>query len=78
MTEPIAIVAIITAVGSLSAIVFKYVRHSECLGGCCEFDTRSPTNTTSPNNVLSNPPSPINQHKNNKNNTDDNIKEIEV
>jgi hypothetical protein len=75
MSEPIAIAAIITAVGSLSAIVFKYVRHSECLGGFCEFDTRSPTNTTIPNNILSNPPSPINNHRNNIN---DNIREIEV
>jgi hypothetical protein len=41
MAEPIAIVAIITAVGALATITFKYVRHSECLG-CFKCDTRTP------------------------------------
>lgn len=75
-TTPIAVVAIITAFGSLATIIFKYVRHSECLGGLCKFDTRTPPAT--PAQTLAPPPSPINPNKNDKNKTGDNIKEVEV
>jgi len=54
MAEPIAIVAIITAVGALATITFKYVRHSECLG-CFKCDTRSPPESPA---IQAPPPTP--------------------
>jgi hypothetical protein len=57
MAEPIAIVAIITAVGALATITFKYVRHSECLG-CFKCDTRSP-----PESPIAPPPTPQIHHR---------------
>jgi|688.fasta_scaffold12271_6 hypothetical protein len=79
MAEPIAIVAIITAIGAAGALLFKHVKKSDCLG--VHIETRTPPD--SPHIELTPPPqppppSPINAHKNDKNNNLDNIKEIEV
>jgi hypothetical protein len=59
MAEPIAIVAIITAVGALATITFKYVRHSECLG-CFKCDTRSPPESPA---IQAPPPTPQTHHR---------------
>jgi len=67
-TTAIAIVAIITGIGSVIALILKHIRHSECFK-CCIIDTRTPIN-------LAPPPSSVNIHS--KNNIEDNIKEIEV
>jgi hypothetical protein len=67
-TTAIAIVAVITGIGSAVALVLKHIRHSECFK-CCIIDTRTPIN-------LAPPPSPANMQR--KNNIEDNIKEIEV
>lgn len=58
MAEPIAIVAIITAVGALATITFKYVRHSECLG-CFKCDTRTPPESPA---IQAPPPTPQTHH----------------
>jgi len=62
MAEPIAIVAIITAVGALATITFKYVRHSECLG-CFKCDTRTPPESPA---IQAPPPTPQTHHKSRK------------
>jgi hypothetical protein len=59
MAEPIAIVAIITAVGALATIAFKYVRHSECLG-CFKCDTRTPPESPA---IQAPPPTPQAHHR---------------
>jgi hypothetical protein len=69
-TTAIAIVAVITGIGSAVALILKNIKHSECCK-CCVVDTRTPIN-------LAPPPSPIIPHKNNENKTEDNIKEIDV
>jgi hypothetical protein len=78
-TTSIAIVAIITGIGSALALILKHIKHSEC-SKCCIIDTRTPPDT--PNiQLTAPPPSPINTHKNDKNdknNNDNNIREIEV
>lgn len=78
MAEPIAIVAIITAVGALATITFKYVRHSECLG-CFKCDTRTPPESPA---IQAPPPTPHthHKHKHDKDNSefDLQIAEIEV
>ena len=72
MTEPIAIVAIITAIGACGALLFKHVKKSDCLG--IHIETRTPPDTPHIQ-ISAPPPSPVNNHKNK---IDDNIKEIEV
>ena len=75
MAEPIAIVAIITAVGALATITFKYVRHSECLG-CFKCDTRTPPDSPA---IQAPPPSPERHHaRQHKNNIDDEVKETTI
>jgi hypothetical protein len=59
MAEPVAIVAVITAVGTLATIVFKYIRHSECLV-CFKFDTRTPPESPA---IQAPPPTPQTHHR---------------
>ena len=58
-TTAIAIVGIITGIGSAIALVLKHIKHSKC-SSCCEIDTRTPT--------LAPPPTPILFHKQTNNN----------
>ena len=76
MAEPIAIVAIITAVGALATITFKYVRHSECLG-CFKCDTRTPPESPA---IQAPPPSPIQHHARQRKyaESDDEVKETTI
>lgn len=78
MTEPIAIVAIITAVGAAGAILFKTIKKSDCWG--IHLETRTPPETPNiPNIIISRPPSPANIHtKTEENKIENNIREIEV
>lgn len=69
-TTAIAIVAVITGIGSAIALILKNIKHSEC-SKCCVIDTRTPT-------TLAPPPSPCSMPKNNENKNVDNIKEVEV
>jgi len=73
MAEPIAIIALATAVFTGLGLLLKHIKHSECMRGCCEIDTRTPPESPA---TQAPPPSPINIHR--KNNIEDNIKEIEV
>ena len=71
---PALIVGAVALLGSLGAL-FKIIKKSDCFG--IHIETRTPPETphiqlTAP------PPSPINTHKNDKNNNDNNIREIEV
>ena len=64
MAEPIALVAIITAIGAAGALLFKHVKKSDCLG--VHIETRGSTPPETPHITLSAPPpSPVNNHKNN-------------
>lgn len=70
-TTAIAIVAIITGLGSAIALILKHIKHSEC-SNCCKIDTRTPT-------ILAPPPSPATIHKKTEENkTEEHIREIEV
>ncbi len=56
----IGLVALTTALFTGIGVILKYVKHSECMRGCCEIDTRaSPTRQDS---VISSPP-PIHKRK---------------
>ena len=62
-TTAIAIVAVITGIGSVITLILKHIRHSEC-SKCCIIETRTPPD--SPHIELTPPPpSPVNNHKNN-------------
>lgn len=69
-TTVIAIVAIITGLGSAIALILKHIKHSEC-SNCCKIDTRTPT-------ILAPPPSPVLLNKKTEEKIDDNVREIEV
>ena len=43
----IGLVALATAVFTGLGLLLKHIKHSECMRGCCEIDTRSPTRTDS-------------------------------
>ena len=73
MSEPIAIVAIVTAIGTCGALLFKHIKKSDCLG--VHIETRGSTPPETPNIIIAPPPSPINPHKNNIEPT---YKEVEV
>ena len=49
----IGLVALATAVFTGLGLLLKHIKHSECMRGCCEIDTRSPTRIDS---VISAPP----------------------
>ena len=51
----IGLVALATAVFTGLGLFLKHSKHSECMRGCCEIDTRSPTRMDS---VISQPPAP--------------------
>ena len=63
----IGLVGLITAIFTGLGLILARIKHSECLRGCCEIDTRSPTRMDS---VLSRPPTPHIHHKQNNNNHD--------
>ena len=68
------IVGAVALLGSLGAL-FKIIKKSDCFG--IHIETRTPPE--SPHiQIEAPPPSPINTHKNDKNNNYYNIKEIEV
>ena len=49
----IGLVGLITAVFTGIGLLLKHIKHSECMRGCCEIDTRS-----SQDSVISPPPAP--------------------
>lgn len=59
-TTAIAIVGIITGIGSAVALILKNIKHSECCS-CCKIDTRTPVSLAPP------PHKSINTNTNNKN-----------
>lgn len=78
-TTAIAIVAIITGIGSCIGLILKQIKHSEC-SNCLKIDTRTPI-------TIAPPPTPILHHHNtttknistnNNNNYTTDITEIEV
>ena len=75
----IGLVALITAIFTGLGLILARIKHSECLRGCCELDTRSPTRMDS---VLSPPPPPTpSQHharKKSNENIEDTTIEIQV
>ena len=71
MSEALSISALLTASGSFIAILFRYIKKSDCFG--VHIETRSEPQT--PHIVISRPPSPSNNHKNN---IESIYKEVEV
>ena len=76
----IGIVGLITAVFTGIGLILARIKHSECLRGCCEIDTRSPTRMDS---VISAPPPTPHTHHKHKDDKDNSefdlqIAEIEV
>lgn len=59
----IGLVGLITAVFTGIGLILARIKHSECLRGCCEIDTRSPARMDS---VISAPPHTHHKHKHDK------------
>lgn len=63
----IGLVALSTAIFTGVGLILKHVRHSECMRGCCEIDTRSPNRESiieQPHkHTLAPPPTPQQHHK---------------
>jgi hypothetical protein len=58
----IGLVALTTALFTGIGVILKYVKHSECMRGCCEIDTRaSPTRMDSVISAI--PPTPQRQKR---------------
>ena len=62
----IGLVGLITAVFTGIGLILARIKHSECLRGCCQLDTRSPTRMDS---VISAPP-PTPTHKRKRHNAE--------
>jgi hypothetical protein len=50
----IGLVGLITAVFTGLGLLLKHIKHSECMRGCCEIDTRTPPESP----VIQPPPAP--------------------
>lgn len=61
----IGLVALATAVFTGLGLLLKHIRHSECMSGCCEIDTRSPARMDSI--ISAPPPTPQALHRNRHN-----------
>ena len=74
----IGLVALATAVFTGLGLLLKHIKHSECMRGCCEIDTRTPPESP----VIQPPPPPTphthHKHKHDKEEFDLQIAEIEV
>lgn len=57
----IGLVALTTALFTGIGVILKYVKHSECMRGCCQIDTRSPTRMDSV--ISAPPPTPQTHHR---------------
>jgi len=64
----IGLVALISATLTGLGVLLKYVKHSECMRGCCEIDTRTPTRQDSV--ISAPPPTPQTHHKRKRHNAE--------